>query len=297
MDDERFDRLTRLCSHSHSRRITLAALVAGVVGMRTQAADARAKRHKANRDDGKDAKAKRHHADQPTAQAKQCRGQGHPCEGNQTCCAPFVCVVSGTGNAARCTPCPGGTVFFDGACCTPTTCAAAGADCGPLDDTCGGTLDCGSCSGQDTCGGGGEPHVCGCTPEAEATTCAGKCGLVTNTCGQTVNCTPLCDDCCDGGICWPRCNGVCVDRLTDNANCGDCGVSCGNLVCYHGNCCTAEPDPDFPDLPDVCVCAEEGWACDGTPGTCCQHGTCTDGVCPGPTDRRRDRGQARIRRH
>jgi len=32
-----------------------------------------------------------------------CRGEGHPCEGNQDCCAGLVCAASGPGAALRCT--------------------------------------------------------------------------------------------------------------------------------------------------------------------------------------------------
>jgi hypothetical protein len=45
--------------------------------------------------------------------------------------------------------------------CTPTTCAAHGANCGSISDGCGGTLTCGSCTAPATCGGGGTPNVCG----------------------------------------------------------------------------------------------------------------------------------------
>ena len=31
-----------------------------------------------------------------------CREAGHPCEGNQDCCDPLVCRVTGPGNAKRC---------------------------------------------------------------------------------------------------------------------------------------------------------------------------------------------------
>ena len=31
-----------------------------------------------------------------------CRGEGHPCEGNQECCPDLVCRVTGPGNATRC---------------------------------------------------------------------------------------------------------------------------------------------------------------------------------------------------
>jgi len=51
--------------------------------------------------------------------------------------------------------------------CTSTTCAAQGFNCGPAGDGCGNLLNCGSCSAPDTCGGGGQPGICGnpyCAP-------------------------------------------------------------------------------------------------------------------------------------
>jgi hypothetical protein len=45
--------------------------------------------------------------------------------------------------------------------CTPTTCAAHGANCGSIPDGCGGTLTCGTCTAPQTCGGGGTSNVCG----------------------------------------------------------------------------------------------------------------------------------------
>jgi len=44
----------------------------------------------------------------------------------------------------------------------PTTCEAEGKSCDLISDGCGELLDCGSCSGFQSCGGGGEPNVCGC---------------------------------------------------------------------------------------------------------------------------------------
>lgn len=62
------------------------------------------------------------------------------------------------------------TGFDTSACpCSPVTCATAGAECGPVDDGCGGTLDCGdACADQElwfTCGGGGTANTCGGTCE------------------------------------------------------------------------------------------------------------------------------------
>ncbi|MBN1656407.1 MAG: hypothetical protein JXA30_21740 [Deltaproteobacteria bacterium] len=53
--------------------------------------------------------------------------------------------------------------------CIPTTCALQNAECGEIDDGCGGVLDCdrqiGGCSGKQSCGGGGESNRCGCSGE------------------------------------------------------------------------------------------------------------------------------------
>jgi hypothetical protein len=47
--------------------------------------------------------------------------------------------------------------------CVPTTCAALGKDCGAVSDGCGATLQCGTCSPPDVCGGrngSGTANVC-----------------------------------------------------------------------------------------------------------------------------------------
>ena len=75
--------------------------------------------------------------------------------------------------------------------CVPRTCTALEYECGTGGDGCGGTLDCGTCTGcAQTCGGGGVPHQCGgpaCCPK----TCADlgyNCGQVGDGCGGTLNC-------------------------------------------------------------------------------------------------------------
>ena len=45
--------------------------------------------------------------------------------------------------------------------CTPTTCSAQGKTCGSISNGCGGTLECGTCTSPQTCGGGGTANVCG----------------------------------------------------------------------------------------------------------------------------------------
>jgi hypothetical protein len=68
-------------------------------------------------------------------------------------------------------------------------------------------------------------------PDDPADTCAGKCGDVTNNCGQTVDCTARCTGCCAGDTC----------HIEDNAACGTGGGSCtnclsSNSLCRSGTC-------------------------------------------------------------
>jgi hypothetical protein len=94
--------------------------------------------------------------------------------------------------------------------CTPRTCASAGANCGSLSDGCGGTLDCGTCTAPETCGGGGSANVCGtgaCTPRTCASVGA-NCGTLSDGCGGTLDCgTCTAPKTCGGGgkanVCGP----------------------------------------------------------------------------------------------
>jgi hypothetical protein len=93
--------------------------------------------------------------------------------------------------------------------CTLTTCAAENATCGNISDGCGSTLLCGVCASPETCGGGGSPKACGCTP----TTCAlagANCGSIPDGCGETLTCgTCVVPDTCGGagaaGVCAAPC--------------------------------------------------------------------------------------------
>ena len=52
------------------------------------------------------------------------------------------------------------------------------------------------------------------------------------------------------------CSNVCVDLMTDAANCGACGVSCGNASCVTGACAPAqgaECESGFTRCGDTCV--------------------------------------------
>ncbi len=61
-------------------------------------------------------------------------------------------------------------------CCTPTTCAAQGKNCGTISNGCGGTLNCGTCSGSDMCTNNVCTSACG----------TGGCGTVTAGAGPGV---------------------------------------------------------------------------------------------------------------
>ena len=49
----------------------------------------------------------------------------------------------------------------DGSCAKKVTCTSRGRGCGPIDNGCGGIIQCGSCPAGQTCGGGGKPSECG----------------------------------------------------------------------------------------------------------------------------------------
>jgi hypothetical protein len=88
-------------------------------------------------------------------QGINCGPAGDGCA-NQIDCGP--CTAPNT--------CGGGGVYGqcgypDAGSCTPRTCAQLGYDCGVNGDGCGGTIDCGTCTAPQICGGGGQPSVCG----------------------------------------------------------------------------------------------------------------------------------------
>ena len=110
--------------------------------------------------------------------------------------------------------------------CGLATCASQNATCGLVGDGCGGTLDCGSCTAPDTCGGGGVLFTCGggsgsaaCTPRTCSQTGA-QCGVVADGCGGL---TADCGTCPSGQVCGgggvanmcggPPCTGLCLQVM------------------------------------------------------------------------------------
>jgi hypothetical protein len=152
--------------------------------------------------------------------------------------------------------------------CVPTTCAAGGKTCGSIDDGCGTVLVCGTCTGPETCGGGGTANVCGagtCSP----TTCAAQgknCGLISDGCSATLNCgTCTGTDVCGGGG-TPNVCAACAPE-SDTVFCSRLGKNCGSV-----------------SGADNCGNTRSVTSC----GTCTSPGTCGGGglqnVCGGAID-------------
>jgi hypothetical protein len=136
--------------------------------------------------------------------------------------------------------------------CTPKTCAQLGYTCGVTGDGCGGSLNCGSCTNPQYCGGGGF-NQCGgndglnpdggvaCTP----TTCAAlgyNCGVAADGCGGLLNCGSCTNPQFCGGAGYDKCGGndgltpdggvACTPKTCAQLNytCGAAGDGCGNLL-------------------------------------------------------------------
>jgi hypothetical protein len=168
--------------------------------------------------------------------------------------------------------------------CVPTSCSAQGKNCGSISDGCGVTLNCGSCSGVNTCAGGGTANVCGCRP----TSCSAQgknCGNIPDGCGNMLNCgSTTCsglNTCggggsanvcgcaasnagapCNGGCGTIQCNGSCS---TNVANVGaSCAGGCGTIQCS-GQCNATAP-------------GNLGAACNGGCGTIQCNSACSTNV-------------------
>jgi hypothetical protein len=119
-----------------------------------------------------------------------CGGSCPPCTSGQACSVHADCEPPAICGG-------GGTPGVCGATCTPRTCAAAGANCGVIEDGCGGFVDCGPCQSGQACGIGGVPNVCAAcelTAECQAAIAAGlavRCcngSCVIGNCCTSANC-------------------------------------------------------------------------------------------------------------
>ena len=90
--------------------------------------------------------------------------------------------------------------------CNLTSCTSQNAMCGPIGDGCGGTIDCGSCTSPETCGGAGVHFTCGGSGSGGGSTCTPRtcaqagavCGKVADGCGGL---TASCGTCPSGEAC------------------------------------------------------------------------------------------------
>lgn len=208
-----------------------------------------------------------------------------------------------------------------GTTCKPKTCQEAGFTCGKNGDGCGGTLDCGTCTAPEYCGGGGYSKCGGgvllgpdggptqaCTPYTCATAPKGPytCGTAGDGCGGTIDCgTCSASQYCGGGG-YNQCGGStglqsdggvpCTPLKTcpSGQNCGQAGDGCGGLITC-GACTTPafcggggpsicggndglNPDGSVPCTPlTTCPAGQNcGQAADGCGGLItCGTGTCT----------------------
>jgi hypothetical protein len=185
----------------------------------------------------------------------------------------------------------GSCITPDAPTCTPKTCDQLGFNCGPQADGCGGQLDCGTCPGSLTCGGGGVPGVCGeqiCKPK----TCADlgfDCGPAGNGCGGQLDCGT-----CSGGlVCGGGGPGKCGPAPTCTPKtCQELGFNCGiqGDGCGGGLDCGTCTAPEFcgGGGPSVCgfptctplTCAAQGLNCGSTGDGCGKRLDC--GTCQAP---------------
>src|SRR5438093_3522472 len=154
------------------------------------------------------------------AGASPCKPDGQACRTNQSCCGTNghngLCVNSSP---------PGKRPA--GACCTPTTCEAAGAHCGMIPDgTCLtlAPLNCGTCPDDEICTAA---HVCENTSTTTTTTSTSTTTLCAPTTCTDSNCgqTP---DGCGGMVECPctTCTITCVNGFTTTFACVLARTSC-----------------------------------------------------------------------
>ena len=182
-------------------------------------------------------------------------------------------------------------------CTKGITCASKKAECGFIDNGCGGTIQCGSCKSGDTCGVGGA-NKCGaaCVP----TTCKAlgfTCGPAGDGCGGTLSCgTCTAPETCGGGgksKCGvPDAGCKPLTCSAQNISCGPASDGCGNTLdcgsCPTGQTCGGGGVPfqcgSGGCTPATCLPGQCGSAPDGCGGsiTCA---TCTlPDVCGGSVD-------------
>ncbi len=259
-------------------------------------------------------------------EANQCAGVEDVCVrvSQEVACADKQCGVEGDGCGGTydCGSCPTGQLcglVEAYQCATPpsssstdcpariTSCASVGASCGVIGNGCGGTIDCGGCGTGELCGNDPtKPLQCapfdacvGLSPEAA---CAGKCGVVGDGCGGTVDCEAenqgcTGDDTCGGGgvafqcgqgddySCEPdenACQGRECGFVSDGCGAAiDCGAGAGcggGEQCSNGQCVAIQPGCTALTKEAACAgkeCGTVGDNCGGTYQCGANNGACT----------------------
>jgi hypothetical protein len=217
-----------------------------------------------------------------------------------------VCSAGATCQNGQCSGCAGGETMCSGVCVDtqsdPSNCGSCGNSC-PSGVVC----QNGQCNG--TCEPPCAPGLSCCVYElgCESGCCVDllrdtqNCGACQNACqpGQVCfNGECGCGPCEPGKICCPGCivsSGsvyCCVDPMSDNSNCGGCGIQCAKnelccdgqcipcasapfAFCCNGQCCRDAP----PGTPQYC-CGGQCCYGDCRNGKCCPFGVfCNDGEC------------------
>lgn len=219
-----------------------------------------------------EAKGKRHAKHKGKGQ----RGASGPSgKGGNSACAHFCAQVFGADTPAA-GQCTSDAAHGNG------LCRQCGADvgkacCAPQNGVCPDYTTATCCAGKDTCGGGGAPGVCGCTPN-----CTNKCGGADDGCGGT--CTADCpagrfclsqaclvgqgschagDNYCSAGGGHVLCDGTspgtfgcdCYQSIEGATRCGATGFLFGTGCTSSAECAAAHPA-----VPGI-FCAQKGIDC------------------------------------
>jgi len=169
-----------------------------------------------------------------------------------------------------------GTIEVGG--CLPKTCTELGVNCGPVDNGCGGLVECGTCTLPLYCGGGGKPNVCGsnCKP-LSCMAIGAECGKQGDGCGGIVDCGACTAPASCGGGGPNKCGTLGSDAgpCTSPKTCADYGANCG----YVSNGCGAVIKCGDCTSPDICggggtpsVCGRKTTGC---VNLACKQVTCT----------------------
>jgi hypothetical protein len=196
-----------------------------------------------------------------------------------------------------------GCVTSGDAGCFPTTCAAQGIVCGLAGDGCGAELNCGTCSGSETCSNGqcvakdaGACIAVNAPCQPGDTCCNGSgCGWGENQTDGSLTCsyaTGACLTCADLAV---QCGTIPASEACGGVelNCGPCdgGTDAGSTLCTDtgGTVSSAECCESAGNFPDTCLIGACGCPASGshTVDTCqCPSGKCysASAGCVAPND-------------